>query len=442
MFRLSSVAGRGLKRERAPGMWFYYSIAVIVVLQSLVSLRGGIRYLAYFRREAESPRELYMPRATVVVPCRGFDQGLRHNLAALFLQRYPSYELIFVSDRPEDPALAVASEVARRLEGETVARARNLVAGRADGAGQKVHNLRAALREADPASEVFVFVDTDARPSETWLRSLVAPLGDEGVGAATGYRWFLPVAGNFASHLRSVWNASIASALGDDERRNFCWGGSTAIRRETFERLKMSERWRGALSDDFALTRALNEARLPVRFVPACLTASLEDCNFGSLLEFTTRQMKITRVYAPHLWAVVLVSNLLFVSAFFGGLGLAAWRALAGAGGAAWWPLAFVAAIFLFGMWKAYFRLRAVALVLEDHHERLREGVWAHMLLWPLASALFLYNSVAALVSRRITWRGIRYELKSPEETAIIGDEQRSETAKLDLKEADSSAAD
>lgn len=422
-------------------MWFYYSIAFIVVTQSLISLRGGFRYLAYFRREMAKPRRLYMPRASIVVPCRGFDQGLRDNLAALFLQRYPAYELLFVSDRADDPALAVAAGVARRLDGETIARARIIIAGRAEDSGQKVHNLRAALAEADPASEVFVFVDTDARFSETWLRSLVAPLGDEGAGAATGYRWFIPVASGLASHLRSVWNASIASALGDDGRSNFCWGGSTAIRRETFERLGMSERWRGTLSDDFALTRALHEAQLPVRFVPACLTASLEDCTTGSLLEFTTRQLKITRVYAPRLWLIVLISNLLFVSVFFGGIIIGVSRALAGAAGAAW-PLVFVGAIFLLGMWKSYFRLRAVALALEDHHERLHAELWAHMLLWPLTAALFLYNALAALVSRRISWRGIRYELKSPTETAIIGDDPRGEAKRFNLKEADSSIAD
>jgi hypothetical protein len=40
--------------------------------------------------------------------------------------------------------------------------------------------------------------------------------------------------------------------------------------------------------------------------------------------------------------------------------------------------------------------------------------------MWPLASALYLYNAVAAAVSRRITWRGITYQLKSPDETVII----------------------
>jgi cellulose synthase/poly-beta-1,6-N-acetylglucosamine synthase-like glycosyltransferase len=399
-------------------MLVFYILAALVVIQSVLSLRGGVRYLNFFRRELGAPRGLYLPNATVFVPCRGLDQGLRLNLSALFRQHYPAYELLFVSDSADDAGLEVARQLGREFEGESVARARYVVAGRAEESGQKVHNLRVAVGEADPASEVFVFVDTDARPRADWLRSLVAPLGDGGTGAATGYRWFVPVTGGLASHLRSVWNASVASALGGDVRRNFCWGGSTALRRETFERLGVRELWRGTVSDDYALTRALQAAGLPIRFVPACLTASLEDCTLGGLLEFTTRQLKITRVYAPHLWAVVLVSNLLFVSVFFGGLALACARAALGLPAA--WPLAAVAVIFLLGLWKSFFRLRAVALVLEDQHGRLRRGLWAHLLLWPLTAVVFLHNALAAAFSRRIVWRGVGYELKSPTETEII----------------------
>jgi ceramide glucosyltransferase len=399
-------------------MWLFYGLAALVLLQGALSLRGGVRYLAFFRRELETTRALYMPFASVIVPCRGLDQGLRANLSALFRQHYPAYELVFVSDHADDQALALARQLSREVEGETVALVRFVVAGRASESGQKVHNLLAAVGEAYASSEVFVFVDTDARPRADWLRSLVAPLGEEGLGATTGYRWFVPLRGGFASQLRSVWNASIASALGEDMSRNFCWGGSTAIRRATFERLNVRGRWRGTVSDDYALTRALQEAELPIRFVPACLTASLEDCSFGELLEFSTRQLKITRVYAQHLWTVVLVSNLLFACAFFGGLATACVRAALGLSFA--WPLALVGVIFLLGVWKSFFRLRAVALVLKDQHERLRAGVWAHLLLWPLTALLFLYNALAAAASRRIVWRGIGYELKSPTETEII----------------------
>src|SRR5205085_12632999 len=302
----------------------------------------------------------------------------------------------------------------RSFTGESGPTMQVVVAGRAIDRGQKVHNLSVAIEHADTESEIFAFVDSDALVAPHWLASIVAPLQDETVGATTGYRWFVPARNNLASHLRSVWNASIASALRGTEKSNFCWGGSMAISRRTFEQSKVLEHWRGALSDDFAMTRALREAGLPIKFVPLCLTPSYESCSFGELLEFTTRQLKITRVYAPNLWRIVLASNALFVAVFFGGLALAAARAAAGLPFA--WTLALVSVVFLLGVWKSFFRLRAVALVLEDYHAELRAGVWAHLLLWPLCAALFLYNALAAALSRRIVWRGIEYELKSPTE--------------------------
>ncbi len=400
-------------------MLLFYFFALLLVLQGIISLRGGFRYLAYFRRELSRPQPDYTPFASVIVPCRGLDAGLDENLRALCTQDYPRYEIVFVTDSTTDPALTVIEAV--RASSNTAARTistRTVVAGRARDRGQKVHNLCAGLAACATTSEVFVFVDTDARPRPGWLRALVAPLADEGVGATTGYRWFVPSAGRFSSHLRAVWNASIASALGPDERHNFCWGGSTALRRTTFARADVQTHWRGALSDDFALTRALQRAQLPIRFVPACLTPSHEDCTFRELVEFTTRQLKITRVYAPHLWQIVLVSNLLFALIFYGGLLLALWRVWRG--GAFIIPLAFVVAIFLLGAGKAALRLRAVALVLVGAGVAARgRTLLAHLCLWPLAALLYVYNATAALISRRITWRGITYELNTPTETVV-----------------------
>jgi ceramide glucosyltransferase len=399
-------------------MWVFYLFAALLVLQAVISLQGGARYLSYIRLETVKTKPDYTPYASIIAPCRGLDQGLRENLAALFKQDYPAYEIIFVTDAAHDPALKVIEDLRREFaEREQIATS-VVIAGEAKGSGQKVHNLRAAVSETNPKSEVFVFVDSDARPETGWLRSLIAPLADEGMGAATGYRWFIPVKGGFSSRLRAVWNASIASALGPQSDKNFCWGGSTAIRRATFERASVMDEWNGAASDDFALMRALRRAKLPIHFVPRCLTASHEDCGFRELLEFTTRQLKITRVYAPHFWQIVLFSNLLFVLIFFGGASLVITRATLGLSFVL--PLVFILAIYLLGSLKAYLRWRAVNIPLAQHRAELRRDAFAHLFWWPLASILYLYNALCALISRRIRWRGIHYELKSPKETVII----------------------
>lgn len=396
----------------------FYVIAAILIWLGLLSLRGGVRFVRYLQAELAHDYPEFTPFVTVFVPCRGRDDGLKENIGALFVQEYPAFEIVFVSDSADDPALVVIAEARRAYDRQDGPLIRVVIAGPASDSGQKVHNLRVAVDHADPKAEVFVFVDTDARPEPHWLLHLVAPLGDDAIGATTGYRWFVPIRPSFASHLRSVWNASIASALGDRGVKNFCWGGSTAIRRARFAQLNVSEAWRGKVSDDFALTRVLHGAGLPIKFVPQCLTASYDACTLRELLEFTTRQLKITRAYAAHLWKGVLAGSVIFVLGFFGGIALVVWRMASGLSFAT--PLVLLLVIFALGAVKSHLRLRAVSLVMSEVRLHSFGTNVAHATFWPCASALYLYNALAAAVSRRITWRGITYELKSPNETVIL----------------------
>jgi cellulose synthase/poly-beta-1,6-N-acetylglucosamine synthase-like glycosyltransferase len=399
-------------------MLVFYFFAAVVVWLGILSLRGGFRFSAYVRGETAKPLPDFTPFASVIAPCRGLEEGLLDNLSALCKQNYPGYEIIFVTDHEDDPSLSVIHELINSCLDSTRPSSRVVIAGKATDSGQKVHNLRMAVATVDARSDVLVFVDSDARPEPDWLKSLIAPLFDNRIGATTGYRWFIAGNGGLASHLRSVWNGSITSALGEREDKNFCWGGSTAIRKATFDGLQLRERWRGTVSDDFTMTRVLQEAKLPIHFVPACLVASLDQCTLKELLEFTNRQLKITRVYAEHLWKPVLIGSLLFCAVFFGGLVLLVTRAVLNLSIAL--PLALLVLVYLMGAAKAYIRLKAVMIPLQSYRRQLNKSLPAHLLLWPFASALYLWNAVSAGFSRRIEWRGITYELKSATEAVII----------------------
>jgi len=441
-------------------MLLYYFLVVIAIWLGLLSLRGGLRFAAYVRRELGAPLSDYTPFVSVIAPFRGVEEGLWQNFAALFQQDYPAYQIIFVTDSPDDAALSLLHQLQsdkpqsdklqfvddfnknepqefdstkpyllQKFAGEShdhlkiigQVNSQVMFAGPASDSGQKVHNLRHAVSSIDTRTEVIVFVDSDARPHANWLRSLVAPLVDANLGATTGYRWFVASPFHLAGQLRSVWNASIASALGAQRERNFCWGGSTAIRRQTFEKLGIAARWRGSVSDDFTLTSVLHEANLPIKFVPQCLLVSNGECGVHELLEFTNRQLKITRVYAAHLWKALLLGSAQFVLVFFGGFALLFVR---------WWfglpsfaILICLGIIFGLGAAKAWIRLQAVKLALANYELSLDGSLPAQLLLWPFASALFLANAIAAGFSRRIRWRGISYELKSAREAVIIGRE-------------------
>ena len=394
-------------------MYFYYFLAAISGWFGFQSLLSGFRYVRYVRQETRKSLPDFTPFVSVIAPSRGLEPELANNFRALLSQDYPAYELIFVFDRAEDPAVKVLCELPKDH-----VPTRLIFAGPATDSGQKVHNLRVAVNEIDAQSEVLVFVDTDARPGESWLSQLVAPLADESIAASSGYRWFVPLKGGIASRLRSVWNASIASALGEDRQKNFCWGGSTAIRRSLFVQLQIRERWRGTVSDDFTVTRVIKEAGLPIHFTPNCLVASVGDCGLKELFEFTTRQIKITKVYASHLWLPLLLGSSLFAIVFFGGIALLIARIALGLP----YIVLLVVLCFLFalGALKSFIRWRVVNIPLANYRRELRRDLLGNIFFWPVASLLYLYNAIVAGFSRRINWRGITYELKSPTEAVII----------------------
>ncbi len=397
----------------------FWPVVILAAAQSWGSLWTGIRYWKYARERLASPPSAYCPSVAVIVPCRGVDPGLAENVRALLRQEYPKYEVIFVVESRSDPAYPV---IRYALDQEREVPAVILEAGRARMCGQKVHNLLVALEyletrgEEGEKPEVYAFTDSDAQRDPHWLRHLVAPLETLGVGATTGYRWYIP-AGSFASLLRSLWNAPIATALGPHPR-NFAWGGSMALRRETVHRIRLREYWQGSVSDDYRLTEAVRRAGGAIVFVPQCLLPSSGECSFREVVEFTTRQIIITRCYAPHLWLLLWLSTSLFLLAFFWS-GARALLHLASGERAVEPALAFLA-VYVPGVLKAMVRTRVVERVLSAYRDQLRPYRAAYWLLYPLASLLFFYNCAIAAFSRRISWRGIRYELRAPDRTLVL----------------------
>lgn len=410
----------------------YYILAILLIYYSFRSLRGGIDYLNYFKKEIAKPQSDFAPFATIICPCKGKETGLKDNLEALFQLEYPAYEIVFVVDDKNDPAVNVIDRLvspenhpvgetpAPLLRKEGILNARLVVAPKAMDSSQKAENLREAVLYADLLSEVFVFVDSDARPSADWLRSLIAPLEDEGIGVSTGYRWFISNTPTFASELRNVWNASIASALGPNTKDNFCWGGSMTIRRDTFEKLDIREKWRGTLSDDFTVMRAMKDAGLKIVFVPLALTPSIENCTFSEMLEFTTRQMKITRVYASRFWLMSFFGSGLFCVVMLWSLGIAIFNRQNDLSVFA--AIATLVSVSALSTGKSYLRLKAVRLVLRSYEAKLSKQMLPQLTFWFLSPYILLINSIVALFSRRLTWRGVKYEMLSPNETRVIRD--------------------
>lgn len=395
----------------------FYILVLQQIVQGLYLLWDGFEWMRMVRRRLETHSGFYAPRVALICPCKGLEPGLEENLTALVHFDYAEYEIFFALASGLDPARSVIERVAAASNRPS----HIVVAGPPQDCGEKVNNLRKAVEQAGENFEVLVFTDSDVRLGRAWLAHLVAPLANAKLGATSTFRWYLPAGGagksRFASAFASAWNAAILTLLGD-HARNFCWGGGTAIRRKTFDEASVLESWKGAVSDDFALTRALRQAGRRIEFVPECLAPALFDTTGADLFEFTNRQMILTRVYAPGMWAWGALTHILYCITLLDSLFVILARIVAGD---TWLALAILALVVpLLAAIKGALRTVAVEELLPDWKARLRVWEWAWFLLAPLVPFLFAWNALVAVFVREIRWRGIRYKLISPSQTKVL----------------------
>jgi ceramide glucosyltransferase len=395
----------------------FYILVVLQIALGLYSLWEGFEWTRMVGRRLGSHAGFYAPLVALVCPCKGAEPGLEENLTALTQFDYANYEIYFSLATSLDPAV----KIIERIKAASQRPVHIVVAGPPEACGEKVHNLKRAVESLPEKFEVFAFTDSDVRLPRTWLTKLVAPLHDPRIGASTTYRWIIPSGsfgeGGFASAMASAWNAAVATMLGRP-RDNFCWGGGTAIRRKNFDDVQASESWNGAVSDDFVLTRALESAGKSIVFCPECLAPTLHRWTGTSLLEFTNRQMVITRVYSFRRWALgaaahwgysltLIYAAIVVAITFFSG--------------DPWIQLFLMAMVIpLLAAAKGAMRTIAIAELLPAWKAQLNQWSWVWIGLAPIVPFLFAWNFISSLLTRRIRWRNIRYELVSPGVTRIL----------------------
>ena len=394
----------------------FYVLVIIQILLGLYSLWAGFEWFRMVRHRLASHAGFYAPVAALICPCKGNERGLEENLVALTRFEYANYEIYFSLATSLDPAL----KIIERVKAASQRPVHIVIAGPPEECSEKVYNLRRAVEALPERFEVIVFTDSDVRLTRGWLTKLIAPLQDPRIGATTAYRWLIPSGQSgsaFASAMASAWNAAVATMLGKP-RENFCWGGGTAIRRKTFDDAKVLEAWQGAASDDFAMTRALNEAGKPIVFCPECLAATVHPWTFADLLEFTNRQIIITRVYSPRRWVMGALAHVSYSLT----LVFAAYVILSTMiEGDPWGQLVLLAlGIPLLAAMKGAMRTIAVSELLPEWKAKVQEWGWVWFALAPVVPFLFSWNFISSVFTKRIRWRGIRYELVSPTVTRIL----------------------
>ena len=391
----------------------FYLLVLVQILMGSYLIWDGLQWLGYVRRQLRSDPGFYAPRVAVLCPCKGIEPGLESNLVALTEFDQKNYEVFFILASTSDPAASIV----KRVAASTRVKCHVVIAGSPASCSEKVNNLRAAIEQLPEEFEVLVFTDSDGRPGKSWLHHLVAPLGDSRIGATTTMRWMIPKSTNLPTALLAAWNAPLVTMLGE-KRKNFCWGGGTAIRRSTFDQAQVMDAWRNSASDDYSLTRALEAKGHSIVFIPECLTLSYVESDFHGLLEFTNRQILITRVYAEGIWMPAAATHLLYCLTMLCGVLLISENLIEQRPAFHLITLTFLPA--LLSAIRGAIRLLGVTEAVPAGRSLIMGQAWIYVLLGVFIPFLYLINFANSLITRKIRWRGIGYELVSPEQTRIV----------------------
>ena len=390
-------------------------LLLATIAQIVVMFLHGYEHARYHRVRAQSQIDPdFQPTVVLISPCRGTDLHQEQQLLALFEQNYLRYELCFVVESDAEPVLSL---IARLSQDHPGIACRIVVAGLATDCGQKVHNLTAALRALRGQPEVVAFVDSDARPSQDWLRKLIDRLRGERAVVSTSFRWFVPTRRTLPNLLVAGVNNSLCTLAGLN-RYNLIWGGAWAARYEVLQCLMLPDRWSGCLNDDLRTSTLAQQAGVRIVYEPGCLVASPVDLGWTGLFEFLRRQYLQLRIYAPRHWLATVVASgisslaicILLTSAI---LAPPAWLRVT--------CLAGLSAFYLLGWMRLRIGVQAIRPFLRRSDLQDTIGVLPFLVFaWPLVSLTALCGAIAGAIGREIIWRGIHYRIESATETTIL----------------------
>ena len=370
----------------------------------------------YARRERNAKRPDYTPKVVVIAPHYGWDAQTEQNVRYLLEQDYTgAYEIFFVThakgESNSDVSYPHLTKIADEHPHARVFLAPNIIDNSLP-RSQKVQNLMTAIAGMSDDVEVIAFVDADATLQKDWLTRLIQPLQDKRIGATVGARFYHPHALNVASQVEAIW-VNFQIALQGDHRLTMVWGGSNAIRRESFEAGKVLQRWENATIEDHNLTHAVRDLKLKVHFVPDCIAITHTDTRtWEQMFEFTNRQLVMTfRMGHRIQWALSLITFLPKGLIVFGCIPLMLFyfQQL--------YPLLFVPFIEIIS-----YRLFSLNLPrwLRTKPE-VRESIRRTSLVTPVSMLIAGFNGLYALFQKKIVWGGIHYEILSATKCRVLG---------------------
>jgi ceramide glucosyltransferase len=244
----------GVGRELAPHSvyktirWIVLALATGPFFYYFLGIYSARKFFLKQRSRGPYPMD-FAPPISILKPVRGTDRGAYDNYASFCRLDYPEYEMVFVVQDDEDPAISVIQKVMKDFPATKI---RMLVGAEDLGYSNKVCKMVRLVREA--RYDLFVLSDSDVRVEPDYLRMVVENFKDPAVGAVTSVFRGIEE-GNFGSQLDCL-GASIefcggALVANQLEGVLFAHGATMAARKETLARIGGFEALVNNHSDDF-----------------------------------------------------------------------------------------------------------------------------------------------------------------------------------------------
>jgi ceramide glucosyltransferase len=282
-------------------LYLVLAVALIGTLSSTVFLGLTVVGVIKFHYDAGKqlraiPEDAHLPAVSVLKPVHGLEAQLKENIESFFRQDYPSYEVLFAADGPDDAALDVVREVCARYP---QVRSRILVTG-AQWPNPVVHSFYRMAEAA--AHDILVTTDSDVEVGPQYLREVVSPLLDPKVGAVTCIYRGKNAAGFFSGltaigmSVEMTAGVLVANLL---EGMKFGLGPTTVLRRDSLASIGGYAALKDYIAYDFAIGNLIDRAGYRVVLSGHVIDHVVNQQSFAHMWQNQLRWAQTTRYSRP-----------------------------------------------------------------------------------------------------------------------------------------------
>ncbi|MCS7286188.1 MAG: bacteriohopanetetrol glucosamine biosynthesis glycosyltransferase HpnI [Anaerolineae bacterium] len=354
--------------------WIYWAVALISTWA--------------FWREKEEIDPNFTPPVSVLKPIKGLDYGAYLNFKSFFTQDYPSYEILFGVESPDEPTLPVIKRLMEEYPHVPV----KIVMAEPQSANRKAGMLE--ILSAHASNPILVISDSDFRVPADYLRRIVSPLKRPEIGLVTSFyrgKEALTTAAKVEALYISTNLLPSASIGLRWLKMGYAFGSTIALWSKTLEEIGGFKAFADYLADDHEAGARVRATGKFVHLSRCIVDTTLGPVRWRELWSRQLRWMRCVQVSRPYLYPEIVLTFSIPLSLLLGFLT----------------DFSFFSRAVLLMSLGIRLLVGWLALGFMDYGEMRR-----NILLLPLGDLLQFALWLWSPFSRKIVWRGEEYWLK------------------------------